>query len=144
MTSPSGDPSPVWDDVDPFDLPEWLGVRSIVWRVGDRGAAHPHRLPGELVAADGASIPCDVLAVDEAFPTPVMDDAVRTRAHQAWRHRSIVVLSEHGPADTLVVAVPGRRIDAPVAFEAMARLARAVGADPSDWSVQWRLGGDER
>ncbi|GAA4126262.1 hypothetical protein GCM10022215_35570 [Nocardioides fonticola] len=146
MTSASGAARPPWHDVDPFDLPEWLGTTEVVWRVGDRAACAAHRLPGSLLpeTAGPPALACDVLAVDEAFPAPVMEDDLRTRAHQAWRHGSIVVLAPHpGPADAVVVAVPGRRIDAPVAFEALARLARAVGADPRRWSVQWRLGGDD-
>lgn len=141
MTPPSGGDHPQWEDVDPFDLPETLGVGEVVWRVGDHDARRPHRLAGLLEAAD-LTLDCDVLGVDEAFPAPVMGDDLRTRAHQAWRHRSVVVLREPG-RDGVVVAVPGRRIDAPVAFEAVARLARSVGADPRRWSVQWRLGGDD-
>lgn len=141
MSGATGSARPQWDDVDPFDLPEWLGVQEVVWCVGARTGDAPHRLPGRLVCGE-RSLACDVLAVDEAFPVPVMVDDHRTRAHQAWRHRSVVVLAEPGEAG-VVVAVPGRRIDAPVAFEALARLARAVGADPRRWSVQWRLGGDD-
>ena len=34
---------------------------------------------------------CDLLAVDEAYPEPVVDDATRLRVHQAWRHGQVVI-----------------------------------------------------
>lgn len=148
-------PAPTrWTDLDPFDLPEWLGVEEVVWVAGRpprRG--EDHRLGGELRrAADagaGATAPCgglacEVLAIDEAYPQPVMDDDHRVRAHQAWRHGSIVVLRAPDRDETVVVAVPGRRVDPLTAVDALTRLARAVGADPVRWSAQWRLGGDAR
>ncbi len=41
---------------------------------------------------------------------------------------------------TLTLAVPGRRFDADLVLEAIARLAKAVGAPPDDWAVLLRLG----
>jgi hypothetical protein len=40
----------------------------------------------------------------------------------------------------LTLAVPGRRFDADLVLEAVARLAKAVGAPPDDWAVLLRLG----
>lgn len=132
-----------WSEVDPFDLPEWLGVEEVEWRAAGGGRpGREHRLGGELRFGD-ERLPCEVLGVDEAFPAPVMTDAVRVRTHQAWRFGSVVVLQEPGAAG-VAVAVPGRRVDPSTVFEALARLARAVGADPAHWSVRWRLGGEGR
>ena len=91
-------------DVDPFDLPEWLGTarrglarrrrpaRPGTWcRPPDRGGRPP-------------TSSCDLLAVDEAYPAPVADDATRLRAHQAWRHGQVLL----GVYDErLTLAVPG-------------------------------------
>ena len=49
-------------------------------------------------------MPCDLLAVDDAYPQPVADDDIRTRAHLAWRHGQILLLACE---DRLTLAVPG-------------------------------------
>ena len=93
-------------DIDPFDLPEWLGTGDVVWRA-DEGLQTGHLVRGRLAAdqpdhAAEASqeIVCDLLAVDEAYPAPVVDDATRLRVHQAWRHGQVVhrrARLAHGP-----------------------------------------------
>jgi hypothetical protein len=123
-------------DVDPFDLPDWLGTHDVVWRA-DAGLRTGHLVKGRLTADDEADLPCDLLAVDEAYPAPVVDDAGRTRVHQAWRHGQVVValLDER-----LVLAVPGTGFDTERALEALGRLARAVGARPERYAALLRLG----
>ena len=92
------------NDVDPFDLPDWLGdgQRHLVPETGVRDG---HLVTGRAAPArTGDELACDLLAVDEAYPAPVVDDAVRTRAHQAWRHGQILLVEREG---RLTLAVPG-------------------------------------
>jgi hypothetical protein len=143
-------------DIDPFDLPEWLGTRDVVWRA-DSGLRTGHLVRGRLGAGseagdragkdadepvDVAEIACDLLAVDEAYPEPVADDATRLRVHQAWRHGQVVI----GCVDTpdgvrIVLAVPGTRLDPDLVLEALGRLARAVGAHAESYAALLRIGG---
>ena len=124
-------------DVDPFDLPEWLGTHDVVWRA-DQGLRTGHLVRGRLTAdADALEIPCDLLAVDEAYPEPVVDDAARLRVHQAWRHGQVVI----GELDSrLVLAVPGTRFGPELVLDALGRLARAVGAHAERYAALLRLG----
>ncbi len=125
-------------DVDPFDLPEWLGTHDVVWRA-DQGLRTGHLVRGRLTADSGEAleIPCDLLAVDEAYPEPVVDDAGRLRVHQAWRHGQVVI----GELDTrLVLAVPGTRFGPELVLDALGRLARAVGAHAERYAALLRLG----
>lgn len=136
-------------DIDPFDLPEWLGTDEVVWRA-DAGLQTGHLVRGRLTAdptsADAAGagasdapgeIVCDLLAVDEAYPSPVVDDATRLRVHQAWRHGQVVI-GEHG--SRMVLAVPGTRFGPELVLEALGRLARAVGARAERYAALLRLG----
>jgi hypothetical protein len=125
-------------DVDPFDLPEWLGTHDVVWRA-DAGLSTGHLVRGRLTAGPEAdlTITCDLLAVDEAYPAPVVDDATRLRVHQAWRHGQVVV----GEVDSrLVLAVPGTRFGPELVLDALGRLARAVGARAERYAALLRLG----
>jgi hypothetical protein len=126
-------------DIDPFDLPEWLGTGDVVWRA-DEGLQTGHLVRGRLAADPAESsheIVCDLLAVDEAYPAPVVDDATRLRVHQAWRHGQVVI-GEHGAR--MVLAVPGTRFGPELVLDALGRLARAVGARAERYAVLLRLG----
>lgn len=130
-------------DIDPFDLPEWLGTGDVVWRA-DAGLQTGHLVRGRLTGEHGrdasegpAEIVCDLLAVDEAYPAPVVDDATRLRVHQAWRHGQVVI-GEHGAR--MVLAVPGTRFGPELVLEALSRLARAVGAHAERYAALLRLG----
>jgi hypothetical protein len=130
-------------DIDPFDLPEWLGTGDVVWRA-DEGLQTGHLVRGRLTAdlpdqrsEASQEVVCDLLAVDEAYPTPVVDDATRLRVHQAWRHGQVVI-GEHG--SRLVLAVPGTRFGPELVLDALGRLARAVGARAERYAVLLRLG----
>jgi len=130
-------------DIDPFDLPEWLGTGDVVWRA-DEGLQTGHLVRGRLTGdqpAQPAEAPpelvCDLLAVDEAYPVPVVDDATRLRVHQAWRHGQVVI-GEHG--SRMVLAVPGTRFGPELVLDALGRLARAVGARAERYAVLLRLG----
>ncbi len=125
-------------DTDPFDLPEWLGTHDVVWRA-DAGLSTGHLVRGHLAAEPdaGLTIACDLLAVDEAYPAPVVDDETRLRVHQAWRHGQVVV----GEVDSrLVLAVPGTRFGPELVLDVLGRLARAVGARTDRYAALLRLG----
>lgn len=129
----------VWAELDPFDLPDWVGQRAVVWGT-DRGLSG-HLVAGSLSGGSGEELPCDLLAVDQAYPEPVVGEATRTRVHQSWRHGQVVLLTRHGRA---TVAVPGTSWSAELVLEAFTRLARSVGADPAAWSVRLALGSPRR
>jgi hypothetical protein len=122
-------------DIDPFDLPDWLGTHEVVWRA-DAGLRTGHLVRGRLTADDEAELVCDLLAVDEAYPEPVVDDGTRLRVHQAWRHGQVVVVDLGG---RMALAVPGTRFGPDLVLEALSRLARAVGAHPERYAALLRL-----
>lgn len=128
MTLPLG-------DLDPFDLPEWLASSEVVWRSRE-GLRGGHRVAGVL-SSEGDTLDCALLSVDDAHPAPVADDDVRTRAHQAWHHGQVLLVDHEG---TLTLAVPGRRLDADLVLEAVARFAKAVGASPDHYAVLLTIG----
>jgi len=125
-----------WEPVDPFDLPEWLGTDAVVWSA-DSGLYAGFRVAGSLSGDGRESIGCDLLAVDEAYPAPVCEEALRGSAHEAWRRGEVFLASIDG---RLVLAVPGTGFDADRALDAIARLARAVGSRPSAYAVLLRPG----
>jgi hypothetical protein len=135
VTSASSTPAPP-SDVDPFDLPEWLGGQ-VTW-TPDCGIRTGHLVPGVLSEGEHA-LPCDLLAVDEAYPRPVADDDTRTRSHQAWRHGEVLLVTYDG---RLTLTVPGREFTADHVLDALGRLARAVGASADDYAALLRLGRD--
>lgn len=126
-------------DVDPFDLPEWLGIGQVVWHADD-GLRSGHLVAGRLACGDEV-LACDLLAVDEAYPAPVTDDDSRLRVHQAWRHGQ-VLLGHY--ADRLVLAAPGTRFDAERVLDTLARLARAVGGSPDNMAALLRIGAEKQ
>ena len=114
------------EDVDPFDLPDWLGESDVTWEP-DAGIRTGHHVRGRLTAAgvpDG--LPCDLLAVDEA--------------HQAWRHGQILLVTT---GERLTLAVPGTSFSADLVLDALSRLAKAVGASADDYSARLRIGADK-
>jgi hypothetical protein len=120
-------------DLDPFDLPDWLGDGPVSWAT-DQGLSG-HLVAGSLTGTPDQELPCDLLAVDQAYPVPVLDEEIRTRVHQTWRHGQVLLLIRDGRA---TVAAPGTSWTADGVLEAFTRVARAVGSDPRRWSV--RLG----
>lgn len=122
--------------VDPFDLPDWLGVADVTWSA-HAGLRTGYAVAGELSADGHDPLPCDLLAADEAYPVPVASDRLRLAAHQAWRHGE-VHLSERDHRMTLVV--PGTSFSADLVLDAVGRLARAVGASAERYSVRLRIG----
>ena len=122
-------------DVDPFDLPEWLGVCDVTWSA-DSGVRSGHDVRGCLVAEDH-ELACDLIAVDSAWPEPVADEATRVRAHQAWRHGQVHLVRR---ADRLTLAVPGAGFTADLVLDALSRLAKAVGASADHYTARLRIG----
>ena len=122
-------------EVDPFDLPEWLGEGEVTWAAG---AVCSPTTCGAVLRGAVHEIPCDLLAVDEAYPVPVADDAARLRAHQAWRHGQVHLASYDG---RLTLLVPGREFGPEGVLDVVGRLAKAVGASPDHYAVLLRLGG---
>lgn len=124
-------------EVDPFDLPEWLGESEVTW-TADAGLRTGHRVPGRLTgSAPEHEVVCDLLAVDEAYPEPVTSTPLRSRAHQAWQHGQILLASYDG---RLTLLVPGTGFDADRVLDALERLAKAVGAAPANYAAHLRLG----
>ncbi|GAA1773104.1 hypothetical protein GCM10009795_019030 [Nocardioides hankookensis] len=126
--------------VDPFDLPEWLGVADVTWSA-QAGLRTGYAVRGELVSDGVDPIACDLLAVDEAHPVPIAADDVRTRAHQAWRNGEVHLVRRDG---RLALAVPGTFFTADLVLDAFARLARAVGASAERYAVLLRIGDSGR
>lgn len=126
-------------DVDPFDLPEWLGAGPVVWESAE-GLRGGHRVGGTF-RGERDRLGCSLLAVDEAYPFPVAADDVRTRAHQAWHHGQVLLVEE---GRTLTLAVPGRGFDAELVLETVARFAKAVGASPDEYAVLLTIGSARR
>lgn len=137
MTPP---PRAVVADVDPFDLPAWLGEDEVTWSAAS-GLRSGHCVTGELSTSDGEPLACDLLAVDDAYPQPVADETVRARAHQAWRHGQVLLISRHVAGESrLTLAVPGTRFDADRVLDALARLAKAVGGSADRYTARLRIG----
>jgi hypothetical protein len=126
-------------EVDPFDLPDWLGEADVTWQARSGLRSGP-QVEGTL-HAEGHDHACDLLAVDEAYPTPVAPDEVRSRAHRAWRHGQVLLVDRDG---RLTLAVPARGFDAELVLDALARLAKAVGASPEHFTALLRIGRDRR
>ncbi len=124
------------EPVDPFDLPEWVGEGRVVWRAST-SLASSHLVSGELGAADGGpTLACDVLACDAAYPLPVLSEAWRHDAHQAWTLGEVLLLQYDGRPS---LVVPGTAVTAELTLEAVRRLARAVGSKADRFTVALRL-----
>jgi hypothetical protein len=121
-------------EADPFDLPEWLGSSEVTWTARSSVRA-AYRVTGEL-AAGAERLGCDLLAADQAFPEPVLADGWRRRAHQAWTHGQVLLVEYDG---RLTLTVPGTEFTADRLLEALGRLAKAVGVEPTRYVAALRL-----
>jgi hypothetical protein len=131
--------------VDPFDLPEWLGDREVVWTAASALTGR-QRVAGELSGrpaqdlvpapdGDDATLACDLLAVDQAWPRPVLGERWRRAAHGEWSRGEVLLVRMAG---RLTLAVPGTALAPDVALDAIGRLARSVGVTPSRFLVALR------
>lgn len=124
-----------WSEIDPFDLPDWLGVDAVTW-TPEEG------LDGGLVAGSVTSevsgdwLPCDLLAADLAHPTPVVPEAVRVQVHHTWVRDEVLLLTR---AERLTVAAPGVTASADQVLEMLRRFAKAVGARPERFAARLSL-----
>ena len=84
----------------------------------------------------GRSSTCDLLAVDLAYPEPLLEDGWRRQAHQSWTHGQVLLIEYDG---RLTLAVPGTAYSADGALETVGRLAKAVGVAPGRFVVTLRL-----
>lgn len=126
----------VFSALDAFDLPEWLGDSEVVWASTSR--LHGVALVAGALTSGEEQVPCDLLAVDRAYPAPVADESIRHDAHQAWKYGEVLLASNDGRA-TLIV--PGVEFTAELTLAALGRLAKAVGAKSERYAVLLRLDG---
>ena len=121
--------------VDAFDLPEWLGVEEVTWTAVTSLDRTP-RVSGTLRGPSGAELDCDVMACDLAYPRSVLEENWRSAAHHAWQLGETLLLEHDG---RLTLVVPGTQVGVEAALEAVRRLAKAVGAPSSRFTVAIRL-----
>jgi hypothetical protein len=126
--------APTVVDVDPFDLPDWLGTGEVAWTATT--SVHGGHLVSGVLAGAGESLPCDLLGADQAFPQPVLDDDRRRQVHQTWTFGQVLLVEYDG---RLTLAVPGTAFTADRVLEAVGRLAKAVGVAPGRFVVSLRL-----
>ena len=95
---------------------------------------------GRLTAAQPTTeLPCDLLAVDEAYPAPVADDRTRLRDAPglAARPGAPGVVPRTGSR----WPCPGTSFTADRVLDALSRLAKAVGASADQYAARLRIGG---
>lgn len=121
--------------VDPFDLPEWLGTAEVTWRAlrTERGG---HLILGVLAGA-GAELPCNLLAVDQAWPHAVASAEVRERVHLTWRNGEVELVELDGD---LTLLTPGAGFSSSRVMVVLERFTRAVGARADRYVAAIRLG----
>jgi hypothetical protein len=133
MASPAA-----WAAVDPFELPDWLGVEPVTWSAA--GPLKAGIVPGVLTSdVRDARLACDLLAGDVAVPAPVVDETTRMRIHETWRRGEVHLVERNG---RLTLGVPGVDFGAPRVLDTVGRLARAVGAPPDHFAVRLRVARD--
>ncbi len=120
------------EPVDPFDLPDWLGVSEVTWS-SSSSTRQRHLVQGALAGPE--ELTCDLLAADQAYPEAVLTEAWRCAAHRAWSLEQVLLLQIEG---RLTLAVPGTSFSADRVLEVIARLAKAVGASPERFTVALR------
>ena len=106
----------------------------------EHGLGTGHLVAGRLTAADDpaqAPLACDLLAVDEAYPTAVTLPELRVRAHQVCKHGQVLVTTT---GERLTLAAPGTSFTADRTLECLHRLALAVGARSDRFSALLSIG----
>lgn len=126
-------------EVDPFELPDWLGREQVLWqatdeRGGRESAATIHGMLRPLQGGEGLAL--DLLGVDVAWPKPVCDEQSRHLSHEAWHYGQVILLDVEG---RVTLGVPCTRFSTDLVCEAVRRFSKAVGAEPSRFLVQLRL-----
>jgi hypothetical protein len=128
--------TPEISEVDPFDLPSWVGEDEVTW-YADSGGRFGHHISGRVTAPGQADEVCDLLAIDQAYPQQVADSAWRRQAHQAWHNDQVLLICYR---DRLTLAVPGHEFSADLVLAALFRFAKSVGGKPERMTAALRLG----
>ena len=90
----------------------------------------------DALRVSGEEVACDLLAGDVAYPAVVVDEQTRVAIHESWRNGQVHLVERTG---RLTLATPGVDFTAPRVLDAVGRLARAVGAPPSNFQVRLRI-----
>jgi hypothetical protein len=126
-------------EVDPFELPDWLGQEQVLWQATDErgGRESAATIHGVLRPLQGEEeLTLDLLGVDAAWPKPVCDEESRHLAHEAWHYGQVVLLDVEG---RVTLGVPCTGFSTDLVCEAVRRFSKAVGAEPRRFLVQLRL-----
>lgn len=137
-------------EVDPFELPDWLGSEQVLWHATDErddsevfgglgNLASLATVHGEVrpLREDGPDpLVLDLLGVDVAWPKPVCDEDSRHQAHEAWHYGQVALLDRAG---RVTLGVPCTEFSSDLVCEAVRRFSKAVGAEPAHFLVQLRL-----
>ncbi|MGH3315044.1 MAG: hypothetical protein ACRDO0_02770 [Nocardioidaceae bacterium] len=126
-------------EVDPFELPDWLGQEQVLWQATDErgGRETTGTIHGMLRPLHGdEELSLDLLGVDVAWPKPVCDEESRHLAHEAWHYGQVILLDVEG---RVTLGVPCTTFSTDLVCEAVRRFSKAVGAEPSRFLVQLRL-----
>lgn len=120
------------EEVDPFDLPEWLGEGEVTWLSQDEDPGHRR---GLIMGSADERLQLDVVAADRAYPQAFLPDIWRTHVHRAWEHNQVLLLEIDS---RLMMLIPGTRVSADDVLGAMSRFARSIGAFPASFVVSIR------
>ncbi len=122
--------------VDPFDLPEWLGEGEVVWEP-EEPIGSPF-VPGHLTArtSESATMACDMVACDRAYPEPALPERIRRESHVQWSREQVLMIRID---DRLTLVCPGIDVEVESALECLRRLAKAVAAPSSNFTAAIRL-----
>lgn len=131
-------------EIDPFDLPDWLGEQLVTW-APEHGLGTGHLVQGRLTGSSAPpagleghpALACDLLAVDQAYPMAVTTPDLRVRAHQMWKHGQVLLTAS---GERLTLAVPGTSFTADRTLECLHRLSLAVGAHRDRFSALLSIG----
>jgi hypothetical protein len=102
----------------------------VTWRAEGILADSP-RVLGSLSAGQ-CSHPLDLLAVDAAYPRSVCTSQQRHDAHQSWHFGEVLLLTDAG---RVAAAVPTVSFDAKLVVDTIQRVAKALGAPSSNFTV---------
>lgn len=122
--------------VDPFDLPEWLATEEVTWHAVSTDRAG-HLIHGLLTAGPDREWPCNLLAVDQAWPRTVAASEVRESVHQTWRNGEVELVEVDG---ALTLLTPGAGFSSGRVMVTLERFTRAVGARADNYVAAIRLG----
>ena len=127
------------DDLDPFDLPDWLGEGAVTW-AAEAGVRRGHRVPGHLRVPGRR---CPATCSPWTRRTPRRSPTRRPGPAPTWPGGTD--RSSCSPTTTgVVLAVPGTGFTADLVLDALSRLAKAVGASPENYVALLRIGSDRR